>query len=260
MQVIKDVLPQLAGAKIFSMVDVKEAFQTLQLDEESSCLTTFETPFGRYRWLCLSFRISPAPEIFQARMHEALIGLKGVTCIADDILIAGAGETEAKGMVKHNRNLRALLNRRREKGIKLNRDKLKLNRQSTTFCRHELTCNGVHPDQRKIAAILNMPPPSDRQGVLRLLGMATYLAKFCRYFSSIRAPIRTLLVKDNEFCWQPDVHGVAFDTLKSLSAMHQYWLISTEPKRQRFNVMHQELDWGVSLCKMDVLLNMHQRQ
>jgi len=216
MPVIDDVLPQLAGAKIFSTVDVKSAFWSIRLDEESSRLTTFETPFGRYRWCRLPFGISPAPEIFQARMHDALSGLKGVACIADDILIAGAGETEAEATIDHNRNLRALLNRCREKGIKLNQEKLNLNRPSTIFCGHELTRNGVRPDQRKIAAVLNMPPPSDRQGVLRLLGMATYLAKFCPNFSSVTAPIRTLLQKDNEFCWRPDVHGVAFDELKTL--------------------------------------------
>ena len=50
MPTIEDVLPQLAGAKVFSTVDVKElAFWTVRLDDESSQLTTFETPFGRYR-------------------------------------------------------------------------------------------------------------------------------------------------------------------------------------------------------------------
>ena len=49
MPVINDILPQLAGAKVFSTVDVKEVFRSLQLDEEFSHLTTFEMPFGRYR-------------------------------------------------------------------------------------------------------------------------------------------------------------------------------------------------------------------
>ena len=216
MPTIEDVLPQLAGAKVFSTVDVKEAFWTVRLDDESSRLTTFETPFGRYRWLRLPFGVSPAPELFQARLNNALAGLKGVACIADDILIAGSGDTEADATADHNKNLRALLDRCREKGIKLNRQKLKLNRPSTIFCGYNLTRDGALPDQRKVAAILNMPPPTDRQGVMRLLGMACYLAKFCPNFSSITAPIRSLLLKDSEFCWRPDVHGAAFEALKSL--------------------------------------------
>lgn len=56
-------------------------------------LTTFGTPVGRYRWLRMPFGISPAPEIFQCRLDQALEGLKGVFVIADDILVTGEGPT-----------------------------------------------------------------------------------------------------------------------------------------------------------------------
>ena len=119
-------------------------------------------------------------------------------------------------MADHNRNLRALLDRCRERGIKLTADKLKLNRAPTIFCGHKLTRSGARPDPRKVEAILNLPKPTDRHGVLRLIGIATDLAKFCPNFSSVTAPIRALLLKDSELCWRPEVHGVALDNLKSL--------------------------------------------
>jgi len=84
------------------------------------------------------------------------------------------------------------------------------------FSGYSLTRDGALPDQRKVAAILNTPPPTGRHCVMRLLGMAYYLAKFCAKFSSITAPIRSLLQKGSEFCWRPDVHGAAFEALKSL--------------------------------------------
>jgi len=46
--------------------------------------------------------------------------------------------------------------------------------------------------------------------------MATFLAKYCPNFSSVTAPIRALLLKDSEFCWREEVHGVALDNLKSM--------------------------------------------
>ena len=126
------------------------------------------------------FGASPVPEIFQAKIHSALTGLRGVGCIADDILIVGTGDTEAAAVADHhNRNLRALLDRCREKGIKLNKQKLKLNRDVTTFCGHELTRSSVRPDSRKVEAITKMPASTDKKGVMRLLGMVTYLARFC---------------------------------------------------------------------------------
>jgi len=67
----------------------------VQLDEESSRLMTSETPFCRYkpRFKGLPFWISPAPELFAAKLHEALRSLDGVTNIADDILLYGCGNT-----------------------------------------------------------------------------------------------------------------------------------------------------------------------
>jgi hypothetical protein len=136
--------------------------------------------------------------------------------MADDVVRFGAGETEAEAILDHNMNLRALLNRCRLKGIKLNKDKLKLNRRSIVFCGHELCSDGVRPDRRKVDAIVNMPPPTDRQGVMRLIGMTTYLSKFCPNFSTVTAPTRALLQRENEFCWRPEVHGVAFEEMKKL--------------------------------------------
>jgi len=46
--------------------------------------------------------------------------------------------------------------------------------------------------------------------------MSNYLAKFCKDYSTITAPIRSLLQKDNVFCWREDVHGVAFEKLKQM--------------------------------------------
>ena len=74
----------------------------------------------------MPFGISPAPEEFQRRLDNALQGLDGVVPIFDDILIFGAGDTEAEAMADHDAKLRALMQRCREKGIKLNKEKLKL--------------------------------------------------------------------------------------------------------------------------------------
>jgi len=53
--VIDDVLPDLAEARVLTKVDLASAFWQLELDDESSLLTTFATPHGRYRWLRLPF-------------------------------------------------------------------------------------------------------------------------------------------------------------------------------------------------------------
>ena len=85
--VVDDVLPELSKAKVFSSFDLKNGYWQCSLDSESSLLTTFQTPWGRYRWLRLPFGLAVSSEIFQKRLQMALDGLEGVVCIADDILI-----------------------------------------------------------------------------------------------------------------------------------------------------------------------------
>ena len=96
-----------------------------------------------------------------------------------------------------------------------------MNRESTVFCGIELTREGIKPDCRKVDAIPRMPAPTDRKGVQRLIGFATYLSRFCPRFSDVMTPIRDLLKKYNEFVWRPETHGVALDKLKNI--------LSTEP-------------------------------
>ena len=67
----------------------------MPLAEESRHLTTFITPFERYK---LPFGISSAPELFQRRMSRIL---DGVVCLIDDVLVFGKSQ-------EHNARLLAV--------------------------------------------------------------------------------------------------------------------------------------------------------
>ena len=69
---IDDVLPQLAEGKMFSLRDTKDGFLQVKLSDKSSHLTTFWTPYVRYKWKRMPFGISTAPEEFQRRLSECL--------------------------------------------------------------------------------------------------------------------------------------------------------------------------------------------
>ena len=131
MPTLEEMLPKLNNAKVFSTLDAKDGFYQISLDEESSKLTTFWTPFGRYRYLRMPFGISSAPEEFEAKLHERLGGIDGVEILHDDILVVGYGNTVEDATANHDQNLLNLLKRARE--VKLNSKKFKLRKKEVKF-------------------------------------------------------------------------------------------------------------------------------
>ena len=214
---IDEILPELGKAKVFSTVDAKKGFWHVVLDHPSSLLTTFWTPFGRYRWTRLPFGIAPAPEIFQMKLQEVIQDLEGVECIADDILIFGTGDNLQEALESHNGCLERLLIRLEENNVKLNRNKLKLCMTSVKFYGHVLTTRGLQPDESKVETIKNFPRPQDKKELQRFVGMVNYLSRFIPNLSSNFAVLRRLISDKEPWVWD-NKEEEEFARIKSLVA------------------------------------------
>ena len=207
---LDDVLPELSKSRIFTKLDLSNGYWHVPLDEISSLNTTFATPYGRYRWLRLPFGLSVSSEIFQKRLHDALVGLEGTLCVADDIVVHG------EDVATHDQRLHALLTRCKEKGIKLNKDKSEIRRTDITFIGHKITKEGLQADPEKIQGIVNMDRPNNKEEVQTLQGTVNYLAKFMPHLSDVMKPIRDLTKQGIDFMWgraQED----AFKEIKKLA-------------------------------------------
>ena len=134
-------------ACVFTKVDLTSAFWHLVLDDESSLLTTFVIPQGRYHWLRFLFGLWVSSKIFQKHLHQELLGLPGVKCIADDMLIYGKDDAD------HDGNLEGFMKRCQMKGIRLNCMKLDYKCKEVTFHGHLLTTEGLKADPQKVRAI-----------------------------------------------------------------------------------------------------------
>ena len=88
-KLVDDVLHKLNGAKYFSVVDSTSSFFNYMLDEESSKLTTFGTPFSHYRYLRMPMGASLSSDIYQYKVNSHLEGIENCMAIADDIIIYG---------------------------------------------------------------------------------------------------------------------------------------------------------------------------
>ena len=198
---IDNLLPKLTNARVFTLVDAKNGFLHFQLDEQSSLLTTFGTPWGRYRWTRMPFGISVAPEEFQRRLDNAVEGLNDVEPIFNDILLYGVGETDAEALRDHDTKLSGLFQRCRDKGIKPNKEMLKLHCSEVSFMGHTVSNDGLKPDPAKLQGIQEMLSPKNKQDVKRFLGMVNYLQRYAPNLSQATAPLRDLLKETSQFRW-----------------------------------------------------------
>lgn len=65
-----EIMSKLAGIAYLSTLDASYGYWPMPLTEESSCLTiiSLNTPFVRYRYLCLHFGINNIQEVFHKRV------------------------------------------------------------------------------------------------------------------------------------------------------------------------------------------------
>ena len=206
LQTVDDIMKDIQDAKVFSVIDAKNGFWNIPLDEQSSLLTTFATPFGRYKFNRLPYGVVIGSEVYQQTMDELFQGLP-CKIIVDDILVWGKDKQE------HDCRLHQVLKKCREINLKLNKQKCKFGVEAVKYVGHIFCKSGVKPDPEKVKAISQFPVPSDVPSLQRFLGMTNYLGKFIPNYSQLTAPMRQLMHKDIEFIWT-DEQNNAFTKLK----------------------------------------------
>lgn len=107
-----------------------------------------------------------------------------------------------------------VFNRCRQKGIKLNSEKMQLRQKKVSYMDHIIFSEGLGADPNKLEAIIEMPPPSDMAGVQRVLGMVNYVQEFSPNLTDLAKSLRELVKQENEFVWEEEVHGKYLEQVK----------------------------------------------
>lgn len=197
------------GATVFSTLDARHGYWSVKLDHESSYLTTFNSPFGRYRFKRLPFGLCISQDVFQARMNQILEKCHGVVGMADDIAVIGKSEAE------HDENLHNLMQVAREHGLVFNWDKCAIKQESIRFYGLVFDKHGAHPDPKRVTAMAEIKAPQNKKGLQEFLGVVTYMSPFVPRLATNTAPLRDLMKKDAEFAWSAS-HQVAFEKIKTM--------------------------------------------
>ena len=198
---VEELKAILAKAKVFSQIDLKDAFYQLPLDEESKRLTTFSTPWGLKRCTRLVQGATPSSAICHEVLRRDLEGTSGAINIADNILVFGCGNTSEEALKDHDRALLEVLQMFRRTGLTLNRKKCIFSATKTKFFGYIFSDKGIFPDPDKVTALRAAEAPKSKEEVRSFLGMAGFNSQFIPNYATISGPLRNLTKKGVNFSW-----------------------------------------------------------
>ena len=85
---VEDLFARLGKGKLFSKLDLNQAYQQLTLDEDSKKYVVINTHRGLFCYMRLPFGIASVPGIFQRVIESLLQGINRVVVYLDNILIS----------------------------------------------------------------------------------------------------------------------------------------------------------------------------
>ena len=206
---VNDLYASLTGGETFSKLDMSQAYLQLKLDEGSRDYVTINTHKGLFRYTRLPYGLSVAPSIFQRTLECVLAGIPHVCIFLDDILVTGKTQSE------HVANLRLVLKRLDEAGLKLNNEKCQFFNASVVYLGHKIDRDGLHPTDEKVRAIQDAPHPTNVKELRAWLGLLNYYGRFLCNLSTTLAPLHVLLRKETKWQWGKD-QSEAFRAAKNL--------------------------------------------
>ncbi|XP_058456713.1 uncharacterized protein K02A2.6-like [Malaya genurostris] len=207
-----DIFSKLAGSKVFSVIDLSDAYLQVEVDDESKKLLTINTHRGLYRFNRLAPGVKSAPGAFQQLMSSLIADINGVESFLDDFIIHTTTDAE------HERTLNALFSRLQQFGFRLRLEKCNFGQSSIKFIGHIIDAKGIRPDPAKISAIVQMPCPTDVSQIRSFLGAVNFYGKFVREMHKLRRPLDNLLKKDNPIVWSQQCQEAFINIKKVLQS------------------------------------------
>ena len=199
---------EASEARCFSVFDDAKGYHQCPLDESSRHLTTFITPFGRYKYLRAPYGNSSISEHYNRRMDECFTGIDGVQRVVDDVIIYSKSKEE------HVVKVRVFLARCRERGVALNPAKTQHQQKRVKFAGFIVAENGYIPDPALTCAIADFSTPQSLTELLSFSGQANQVAPFSEDTAEYLEPLRPLLSTKRTFIWD-GYDQVAFEKARA---------------------------------------------
>ncbi|XP_055527470.1 uncharacterized protein K02A2.6-like [Wyeomyia smithii] len=206
---LEQMTKKICTNKIFTKLDIKQAFHQVVLKEECRYITTFISPIGLMRYKRLMFGLSAAPELFQKVMETIFAYLSWLIIFIDDILIPANNEQELANRVNLVRK------RLRKHNILINDCKVEEAVREIDFLGYHISKQGISVAQEKLDTIKKLNPPKSMEEVRSFLGLINFVHRYIPDMATITYPLNLLTRKGTKFNWDTN-HQQAFEKIKHI--------------------------------------------
>ncbi len=206
---IDETLDRISRAKIFTKLDIRQAFHKLRIHPDSEDLTTFRTRYGMFKYKVLPFGLTNGPASFQRFVNDLFMDYLDLflSIYLDDILIYSQNELE------HQEQVKKVLDRLRQAGLQVDIKKCEFHVTRTKYLGYVISTEGIEVDQEKIEVIRHWQAPTTVKGVQSFLGSCNYYRRFIKNYSRIAKPLNRLTRKEVPFVFDAECLR-AFNTLR----------------------------------------------
>ncbi|XP_016384664.1 RNA-directed DNA polymerase homolog [Sinocyclocheilus rhinocerous] len=142
-------LEELHGARIFSKLDLRSAYNLVRIREGDEWKTAFITPSGHYTYQVMPYGLSNSPSVFQGFMNKVFRVFlhKFVIVYIDDILIY------SRNLAEHCHHITQVLHQLRKHHLYLKLKKCEFHLPTVQFLGYILSADGIQMDQGKVRSI-----------------------------------------------------------------------------------------------------------
>ena len=188
---IQEILENLGGNSWFTVLDQGKAYHQGFISEKSRPCTAFITPWGLHEWVRIPFGLTNVPGSFQRYMEGCLGDLRDEVCVPylDDVLVFSSSFDQ------HIQNVRQVLKRQRECGIKLRPKKCDFFKSEVCYVGRVVSAEGYKMNPKDVEAVkeLKHETPTTVREMRKLMGFLGYYRSYIPDFSRIAKPLYELL-------------------------------------------------------------------
>ena len=207
---IQTTLNKLAGSKIFSTWDSKGAYHSIELSPESRDYSSFISPLGLFRFICVPFGLCNAGQTYSRMINRAIQLSKNQThsmSYLDDVI------THSSSLDEHVMHIESILAMHSAYGLKLNMKKCQIFQTNVQYLGHEVSERGIKMLSSHVEKILDWKLPETGKQLQSFLGFVNYYSAFLPEYGKLVADLNGLRNKRGPIELTPSMRS-DFEALK----------------------------------------------